>query len=287
MKSRFLLASFFVLPLALTAPAAQAQTFSVTATADANGSGESHTNPTYASAMGNFYNSAFSGDGTYPNVSSANVSVTGQQGLITGSAGSSTYDTAFSHANATANWTDALTITSSSLAPGAPVEITLFASYQASTYESVFNPLAGGISGASSSLDFQTTITDAATGVATPLVFKKTDTASYLQATQNYNMTLQGTLDTTIGATVNLASLVNMTAAGGVTFQGFKVSTQATVGFSSAVYVNAPDGVSIVSASGHSYAVPTPAPASLPVFAAGMGALIFGLRRRKNRSASR
>ena len=164
------------------------------------------------------------------------------------------------------------------------MEITLFASYQATTYESVFNPLAGGISGASSSLDFETTATDAATGAATPLVFKKTD-SGYPQPTQNYSMTLQGTLDTTIGATVNLSSLVDMTASGGVTFQGFKVSTQASVGFSSSVYVNAPDGVSIVSASGHSYA--TPAPASLPVFATGMGALIFGLRRRTNRLALR
>ena len=106
MKSRFLLASFFVLSIALPAPFALARSFSVTATADANGNGESHTNPTSASAMGNYYNSAFSGDPTYPNVSSANVSVTGQQGLITGSAGSSTYDTAFSHASAIANWTD-------------------------------------------------------------------------------------------------------------------------------------------------------------------------------------
>ena len=74
-----------------------------------------------------------------------------------------------------------------------------------------------------------------------------------------------------------------METSDGVIFQGFKVRTGASINFSSALYVNAPDGVSILSASGHSYDAQTPAPASLPVFAAGLGALIVGLRRRKNR----
>ena len=79
MKSRFLLASFFVLPLALSAPSAQAQSFSVTATASANGSGYSQTAPTFASASGLYYYDAYSGDPTYPNNSAATVSVTGNR----------------------------------------------------------------------------------------------------------------------------------------------------------------------------------------------------------------
>ena len=285
MKSRFLLASLFVLSIILTAPPAQAQNFSVTATASADGSGESHTGPTSASAKGNYYNSAFSGDPTYPNVTSADVSIAGQQGLITGYASSSTYNYASSSASAKANWTDSLTVTSSSLSVGTPVQLMFLASYQATYQVGAYDPLVGGFPFATSTLDFETYVTDDATGASTPLVLQKmySGYASTLYPSpQTDNMSLQATLNTNVGDTVNLNSLVAIESSSGVKvgIQSFKIQTYANSGGSFGLFVNAPSDVSIISASGHSYAAPTPAPASLPVFAVGMGALILSLRRR-------
>ena len=281
MKSRFLFAPLFVLPLALTAPPALAQSYSVTATASAFGSGESHTGPTFASAKGSFNDSMFSGDPTYPNVTSADVSVTGQQGLITGYAGSSTYNFASSSASARVNWTDSFIVASTSLSFGAPIQLSFLASYQSTSQTGIDNPLQGGYPSATSSVDFETQATDASIGVSVPLIFKNTFHPSvYAYALQTANMDVHATLDTTVGATVNLTSFVDVeTSDAAGNFTPFKVRTFANASISSAVFINAPDGVSLISASGHSYAA-TPAPASLPVFAVGIGALFLGLRRR-------
>ncbi len=296
MKSRFLFTAFSAPLLALSLLPAQAQNYSVSATCaeSPNASGsrfatsggtyyDLHTGANAASANANayFYDPV---EPTYPASINSTASVAGQQGLITGAVTSATAQTVSIMATAKANWTDTLTVASSSLTSGTPVQILLLASYKASTYAVVYNPLAGGISGAGTSLDFESTATDAATSVSTPLVFKKTDAAAYNgfgQPGHNYDMSMQATLNTTVGATINLTSLVDMEVGGGVTFQGFKVSTKADISsFSSSVFVNAPDGVSVVSASGHSYAA-TPAPASLPVFAAGAGVFFLSLVRRR------
>lgn len=280
MKSRFLFPSFFVLTIALTAPPTLAQNFSVTATASADGSGESHTSPTSASAQGNYANSAFSGDISYPNVTIANASVTGQQGLITGGASSSTYNEAYSYASAKANWTDSLTVMSSSLTFGTPVQIVFLALYQASSQTGVYEPLYGSLPNTTTSLDFETQATDVATGDTAPLIFKRTyqGPSGFVH---NDGISIQATLNTTAGASINLSSLVDIetvTNAGDGRF--FKLQTYSNGNISSALNINAPANVSIISASGHSYAS-TPEPTSFPVFAVGMSVFFFGLRRRK------
>ena len=293
MKSRSLFAPLFVLPLALTMPPASAQDYSVTASAVAGPPldqysygkpSDSHTGPTAVAANAgyHYFNDYKGASEPYPDTVDSTVSVTGQQGLLTAQNNASTFNNGSSNASAKGNWTDTLTVASSTLIAGTPVEILFLASYQTTIQVGVFTPLGGGINNASASVDFETRATDAATGTAAPLTFQKTYTGPYndFPPVQTDSMTLQATLNTTVGATVNLSSLIDIETANGSTFESFKVRTFGNASVSSAVYINTPNDVSIISASGHNYTA-TPAPASLPIFAAGGGVLLFALRRHR------
>ena len=300
MKSRFLFASFFVLPIALTAPPVQAQSFSVTTACDEfpNSNGalfgpaivsygtyhDTHTGPTSASARAYDYY-ADNTDGTYPQTINSTSMVAAQQGLISGSITSRTAQSVFNSADAKANWTDSLTVASSSLTFGKPVQIVVLASYRASVFTNLIDPLGNGFNPlCQATLNFDSTVTEVSTGKTASRTFTVTDQPQFSvfgPITQhNHDITLQATLDTTVGATVNISSLVDMEIVGGTNYGGFKLYTEANINsFSSALFVNAPANVSILSASGHSYAS-TPEPAALPVFAVGISVFFFGMRRR-------